>query len=447
MASRYLIPAGGTYVNAATDIWAGSSGSAADGAGLLAVEDIAFLDNLSGNLTLAGALTSIGLNMELYPSNKSLDLDGNNMVINGLLDSFGGSGLVENGGTVTVSGTGAHTIHDNATIENTVTLKFTAASGTPTLDPASITFPTIGGLTIDNNPTSFIINGHLPLSGDLTFTAGKFDTATNTVKVTHSGTSELKWNNVGQALHDYEIADSALILLTANAQLLKFTNGTGRLTGAFDLFLHMIGNGKWVQGSGQIDINRIHFRDRTGGGGFRGVGTLDGSSLATGVTITGGKETHVKQTGDWNIGTKALAIDDDGDELHGHLDSDTFNLTVGAMTLGAGPADRGGGKWFCGSGSHAIASLVHAAGNDEVSEVQFETSHITLSGTMNFADIMHNNVSALVNGGKIDNATFSDSTILLHFDRTAPLGTNTGVHAAVYEVMGGTGVYAGGVAA
>lgn len=426
MADRFLIPAGGAYLNAATDIWGPSSGSAPDLGGLNATADIAILDNLSGNLTLDGELTAIGLDMELYSADKTVDLDTSDMVINGTLEALGGRGTVEGTGTIIVSGTSDHRIHADATIAATVILKFTAASGIPTLTHTGAAFPTIGGLEIDNNPTSFILGADLPVAGDLIFTAGKFDTQTNSVSVTMSGTNNIQWDTITtEHLYHLILASGAAITRVGVTECVSVT----------------------IPSDATLDGNAILQVRPTGDDSISIAGTIGGTgtvnlllrvsqansnpiNVGTKLVIEGEAAGRViTQSGQLTV--NELVVRGLGTDENAKLVLEGSGHALGAVTVGS-PIATKEGFIDLGNGSGTITSLIAGGGVGDENGFDFGQSSWQATGTLDFTDIaVVVDVAAHLQGGDVRNLDSLGITGgVLHCHNTNDGGGSTAAIAA-----------------
>ena len=115
MATRYLAPAGGAWIDATSAIWAGASGGAADGG--IAAGDTAVLDAASGNLTFSpGSICAALTITAAYANAATYTGSAGGVVCLGVLTVAGGTlatgiagldlaGLAVSGGTITGTGT------------------------------------------------------------------------------------------------------------------------------------------------------------------------------------------------------------------------------------------------------------------------------------------------------------------------------------------------------
>ncbi len=182
MANRYLISTGGLWANAASDIWAASSGGAADGGGI-AGGDTAILDSSSGNLTIdanavCGGFNGTGYNETVrFFDGKDLDINGTAILPN----------VTTTAGTATIYFGGSTTFLAGSTVER-IEFVFDGGAGNWTLTHNDVE---IGGdYTVNNTATSFTVENGLQVAGDVLYTAGKH----SETSIFLTGTGTLSWN-------------------------------------------------------------------------------------------------------------------------------------------------------------------------------------------------------------------------------------------------------------
>lgn len=376
------------------------------------------------DLTMTGYANSL-----VFNSTYTIDVDGDAI----LAGNFMGTGTIQVAGDIeTKIGT---------SIASTVTIEHNGAGAiTPTLTTNGVT---LGNFTVNNNPTSFTLLDNLALTGNLIYTAGKFTTTSRTV--THSGTATLAWNNYSQRLTSYALAAGATITRTAKSYCLALnvpaTATLAASAGGNVMDVWPAGN-DFLGVAGTVTTAGIEVHLEAGT-------RTNALGIADTVAMTvGGKDGSMTQSEALSVA--ALTVLAHGDNKYGKLALSGSGHSLGDVTLGdAGEILRLGHLDLAGA-NLKMDSLTEAGGGATTCELDTGEAYIELdaAGTMDLDNIVETNTSATVVGGTIDNADFSGSVALLHFFRDGA-GTNTDVTAVdpLYEVFGGTGVYAGGLAA
>jgi len=441
MADRFLIPAGGVWADANSDIWAASSGGAADEGGLVADTDVAVLDSESGDLEIALGATVACVGMRMTGYTGQVVFNNSLLDINGRVVDFGGEGTIiqDGGGTIAIGGAGHlnHTFCDGAGFTDPgVLIIFDAVGGedNPTLSPSTSDFPTLPALTIDNAVNSFIVGASssgLRVGGDLTFTTGgKFDTTTNAVSTTHSGTSALAWNDETSRLYHYILGEGAVITLQARSWFSAFTRGaSGTLTGFHEIMLVLEGDDKWVEGDAEISVSAVNFLADVAGA-TREIGAIALPDVTGEVRVGRQRYLRLVQTGDWLIGP-TLRIQDYINGQHAQLDCKRSDLRVdGDIELGRPAVDKGGGFLLCGEGvmdwrGDVKIATDSNAGADDQNKIETESAYIALGGALDATGILLTGTGAAhVMGGTVQNTADKGVTGAIHCHGTTDGGNN-----------------------
>lgn len=379
--------------------------------------------DVDGNVVLAGTITATttagGIECEgnlTKTAGTVIDNSGGeipDIVLNGATGNITCNTLVQNGGNFTIVTGSDYTQVD----------KFFADS-----------------IAVEGTGT---ITGHADgadIVGNIIFGASASWPDSNTVTMTGTGTVTYA-NTAIAARFDMLVIGAAGEVTTLGSSIgaSGFTLGAGTVTdGASSFFLNaiIVANGTFIQHvSSILMIDELRLVPNSGSTQFE-VGCVKAQQVTSGVTIqNGGNNGGIVMTADWNLGTRPLIIRHGVGTLFERLDTNDHNLVCGQITLGTAGAGNGAGKIDFASGSHTIAGLAAATGNnDSDNEISFDTSTVHLGdnglidGDSDDAlDINANNTSGRVFHGTINNLIITGTAPLEHFWPTQAGTGNTDV--------------------
>ena len=140
------------------------------------------------------------------------------------------------------------------------------------------------------------------------------------------------------------------------------------------------------------------------------------------LTVETNGENAITMDGNISLGTGNLYVRGTGTDNSQTLDMAGYNLTCGAVSLGAIAANTGKGVLYLGEGTHSIASLADGDGDTATNELYFESSSVSLSGTLDGDNITTTSAGANLHGGTIQNVT---STGVIHCWGVTDGGSNS----------------------
>lgn len=186
MADRYIIAAGGTWLNAGSDIFdtIGLPNAPAGDGGGIAGGDTAILNSDSGTVAVVGNAVCAGFDATGFAGiftvvdTKDLDINGTAILPSVNVPS----------GTATIYCGGSTTFLAGSTLDAKLNFVFDGGAGNWTLTHNDVE---IGGdYTVNNTATSFTVENGLQVAGDVLYTAGKH----SETSIFLTGTGTLSWN-------------------------------------------------------------------------------------------------------------------------------------------------------------------------------------------------------------------------------------------------------------
>lgn len=311
-----------------------------------------------------------------------------------------------------------------------------------------------GALVVDNplnvlgafDETAGTLTGTGPINvaGDITVSGGTNTGHTGTVTQTASGNVNLPLNQrfggtlslggtgVVSNLSGHVFANKVILgPSTVSTDAAKQLNITGAV------------NNAWVQDAANtLSVVLVNWYFATGN---TNASAINVSGCSGGIQFAANSPGNFDLTlaGFLDAGARQVNVNRSTDGKWGGLVA-TGGGKMGALTLGLAGANTGGGHVTL-SGNWTIGSIAVAAGSDAAENVfNFSTGTYTLSGTITGTGITWTNTSAVVIGGTITGVDLSASNRLLHI---LPVDDNsTNVNILALKALG-TGANAMGSAA
>ena len=387
MPNRYLINGGGVYTDPTDDIWHSlQNQGAGDTFGFNEAADVAIMNAFTvGNFTLNVNMACIGWQSTGYA--QTFALAANDLAVSGSFVFEGtitGSGDISVGNFITlVAGS------DLSGWTGTLIADWTG-SPDPRITTAAVTIP---NLTVDNDGvTTCVLQDNMTV-GDLTYTAGVFTTTGRTVSLRAAGvTSNVDWNTASYQIVHLIMPDNAKMEMIGHVTANEYTFGTGvggasvASAGNKSLSLFATSDDAWHQPatSGTVAAWRLTIYVS---GGNRTIGLLDGSNFTQGVSVqASGASRTLTLTDDWTTGAQDWVVFGFAAGDTCTIDTDGYDLTAGALTLG-GAGDRSGVLDFA-TGRHAIDSITPGHNDNQNNGLILGTCFLTLA---NNADLTNTN--------------------------------------------------------
>lgn len=333
---------------------------------------------------------------------------------------------------------------------------------------AAMTWDTDVGLVLDGTGTRSVTTNSVPL-GAITVEIASASTITQQDAITCNSfsqtTSASNWNGNSKAMTVTGAAPHIIISAGSTTGMLVTQDGSGNLQvagggSAIDSLTCAVGAADTCTATDTIWLHRITLGKGTfnknsrtlivlAGGGSDDFFAQDADNT---FTSTGGRvefeylddlsngaitipselrilmnhSNTLTMTGDIDLTASALVVRSQRTGYKGTLDLNGNDLTCGAITLGdSGNADREG-TLLLDSGSHTIASIARANASDAENAVNFGSSIITLTGTINGTGLVFTNTSGKVYGGTVQ-AINASATAFLQAWRSADGGSNQNV--------------------
>ena len=384
MANRYLIAAGGDWLDGTSNIWAAASGGAADGGGI-AIGDTAILDANSGALALKKGSVCAAFDTTGYTS------------------------------TATWADVPLYYPQLGAVTHAAGTL----AMGT--CDPDWTSSSMTGGILAGS--------GAMNIAGNISVTGG---TMSHTGKWTQTASANVANNSFGRRFTHLSLGGAGVTsTLTDNVYAQEFTHGAGAVTGARIISIYAAANDFWHAGTGTIDISQIIVDIVSTA---RTMGAMLVTSLSSGLTLTGTTGRKLTQTGPINIGTSKLNIYPSNAGT-AELDLAGSALTVGQIQIGTAAASNFSGILSLGEGIIRIGAGGLARGNaaNLANALNFDSAYVENAAAIDCTGMAVTNVACHIMGGTVSNVN-NGSAEPIHCHGTIDGGGNTGVdfdkHAA-----------------
>ena len=268
------------------------------------------------------------------------------------------------------------------------------------LDDTSIncdTFELVG--TIDTGGNTLTVNG------DVLYTAG----VVTELNLTMTGSANtLGWARSGELIDLLTLASGATITTSAVCWMLAI-GGTGALVANHTVTLHTPTTDFWLlatQVTGNGTISFRNWSDPTTNTSDMDIDCRGGLDIRYDV------DGVLTLAGAIDINARPLAVR--GTAIGGSATLTlTGPLTCGTATLGNG-ANTGSGILNLGSGNHSIVGIVMGNATNGANALDFGTSSIRLSGTIDGDNITFTNTSGVVVLGTIHDVDLTGETPLLH---------------------------------
>ena len=330
----------------------------------------------------------------------------------GSLSALQASTLITGAQNIVIQGAGGLNTA-NALDINAGATTWTVTSGFD-LDGGTMTFTgdntitgdiSVGGGTFDTNGNELFCNGNVA------YVSG----STTELNLTLTNTGTLAWAVLGAGPITHLTTSAGITTTLTNTVYCNAYTGGGNITGA-ELLVNPAANNWWGVQVGTVTMSSFFSilncdfspgNDITLAVVMCKIATLATHSFAFDANLTNAGPLRIDGTGVNDIMTVDMAGN---------------GLSCTAVTLGHA-SNNASGVLLLGTGVHTISSLGAGNGTNAANVLNFGSSKVNLSGTIEGATIAEVNTAGTVIGGTINDVDVSGSNPLLHL---FPAGAGSG---------------------